>query len=313
MIMDKPYGWGRDGFKANYMHYQADYFANNTNEEVAILADDIRHPLNEYMYIATNYGIQGLLFFIVGIITIVAFLIKYSNKESRCFLHFIILILLWSCLSYPFQVSFVMVTLLAFIPAIPYIDKLFLNGFVRNTIVLLLLLYNTYEIKAFVNNNAWNNAIKEYQNGNKDAAMKIFYKYNNYSIDKDAMLFSLATIEYNNKNYNKCIDVCIECKNYLASYDLEIILANSYMFIRDYEKALEHYTLAHNMCPNRFIPLYKQFKIYKEIGDTTKMTNMANIILSKKIKIPSRKIDIIINNTNYELQKINERNNKNIN
>ena len=62
------------------------------------------------------------------------------------------------------------------------------------------------------------------------------------------------------------------------------------------------------MCPNRFVPLYKQFKIYKEQGDTARMISIGNEILTKKIKVHSRKIDIILNNVRYELQKFKESN-----
>ena len=62
------------------------------------------------------------------------------------------------------------------------------------------------------------------------------------------------------------------------------------------------------MCPNRFVPLYKQFNIYKEQGDTAKMKSIGNEILTKKIKVHSRKIDIILNNVRYELQTFKESN-----
>ena len=58
------------------------------------------------------------------------------------------------------------------------------------------------------------------------------------------------------------------------------------------------------MCPNRFVPLYKQFKIYKEQGDTARMISIENEILTKKIKVHSRKIDIINNNVRFEMQRI---------
>ena len=58
------------------------------------------------------------------------------------------------------------------------------------------------------------------------------------------------------------------------------------------------------MCPNRFVPLYKQFKIYKEQGDTARMISIGNEILGKKIKIPSRQIDVIIDNVRNELNNI---------
>lgn len=55
------------------------------------------------------------------------------------------------------------------------------------------------------------------------------------------------------------------------------------------------------MCPNRFVPLYKKFKIYKEQGDTAMIENIGNEILTKKIKVHSHKIDIINNNVRFEI------------
>ena len=134
--------------------------------------------------------------------------------------------------------------------------------------------------------------------------MQVFDRWEELHIDKGAMLFSLATVEYNNKDYHKWIEACIKCSNHLASYDLEFLLANSYLFTGNYTNALEHFETAHNMCPNRFVPLYKQFKIYKAQGDTVRMISTGNEILAKRVKVPSRKIDIILNNVRYELQKI---------
>ncbi len=171
--------------------------------------------------------------------------------------------------------------------------------------IIVLLFYCGIELRAFNDEMKWNNAIKKFKNGDKETAMAVFEKYDDYLIDKGQMLYSFATIEYKNKNYNRCINLCNECKEYLSGYDIEILFANSYMFIGDYEKSLEHYSMAHDMCPVRFIPLYKQFKIYKELGDTVNMVKMGNKILLKKVKIPSRKIDIIINNVKYELQNMN--------
>ena len=58
------------------------------------------------------------------------------------------------------------------------------------------------------------------------------------------------------------------------------------------------------MCPNRFVPLYKQFNIYKEQGDTAMIENIGNEIFGKKIKIPSRQIDVIIDDVRNELNNI---------
>ncbi|MBQ7878926.1 MAG: O-antigen ligase family protein [Bacteroidaceae bacterium] len=306
MIMEKPFGRGSTGFETDYMIKQAEYFRNNIDEENAMLADDIKHPLNEYIYVAVNYGIQTLVVILVAVALLINILHKENSGESRCFIHFITLLLLWSFFSYPFSVAYTKVVLLAYIAALPQTWKLLSrNKYITPLLSIALLFYCGIELRAFNDEMKWNNAIKKFKNRDKETAMLVFEKSDDYLIDKGRMLYSLATIEYQNKNYSRCIILCNECKKYSSGYDIEILLANSYMFIGDYTKSLEHYSMAHNMCPVRFIPLYKQFKIYKELGDTVNMKKTGNKILSKQVKIPSRKIDIIINNVKYELQNMN--------
>lgn len=304
MIADKPLGWGHSGFEANYMNYQANYFVNNINEKAALLADDIKHPLNEYMYIAVNYGLPILLLILCGVAMLIKSLHKKNSNESKCFLHFITLLMIWCCFSYPLSIAYVWIIILAFIPFIPQIEHLLNKQNICYSTAILLLLYCGSKLPEFNDEMKWNNAIKEYKKGNKETAMKIFNAFEDYSIEKRNMLFSLATIEYNNKSYEKCIKICNECKEFLASYDLEILLANSYFFIGKYDKALEHFSMARYMCPNRFTTLYKQFKIYQEIGDTANMKKVGSQILKKNIKVYSPKIEIMINNVKHELNKI---------
>ena len=308
IITEKPAGWGKGGFEANYMLRQAEFFRNNNDETTAMLADDIKHPLNEFLYIAVNYGVHILLVAIMAMVVLIILLYKENSRESKCILHYVVLLLLWSCFSYPLSVSFVLVMLLGNIPALPGMEQLRRKRYLCYPTVLLLLVYAGIELRSFSDERAWNNAIAEYKRGNREIAMHVFDRWKEFHINKGAMLFSLATIEYNNKDYEKCIEVCNRCSNHLSSYDLEFILANSYLFTGNDEKALEHFEIAHNMCPNRFVPLYKQFKIYKEQGDTARMISIGNEILTKKIKVHSRKIDIILNNVRYELQKFKESN-----
>ena len=308
MIAERPLGWGEDGFESNYMLRQAEFFRNNNDETTAMLADDIKHPLNEFLYIAVNYGVHILLVAIMAMVVLIILLYKENSRESRCILHYVVLLLLWSCFSYPLSVSFVLVMLLGYIPALPGMEQLRRKRYLYYPTVLLLLFYAGIELRSFSDERVWNNAIAEYKRGNREIAMHVFDRWKKFHINNGAMLFSLATIEYNNKDYEKCIEVCNRCSNHLSSYDLEFILANSYLFTGNDEKALEHFEIAHNMCPNRFVPLYKKFKIYKEQGDTAKMKSIGNEIITKKIKVHSRKIDIILNNVRYELQKFKESN-----
>ena len=50
-------GHGHRGFEREYMLRQADFFREHPDSEYAVLADEIRHPLNEFLYVWVNYGV----------------------------------------------------------------------------------------------------------------------------------------------------------------------------------------------------------------------------------------------------------------
>ena len=61
MAQEKPFlGWGNGGFAANYMKWQASYFASNPDSPYVLLADNIHHPLSEFLLVLTNFGLVGL-------------------------------------------------------------------------------------------------------------------------------------------------------------------------------------------------------------------------------------------------------------
>lgn len=62
IIFSKPlFGYGASGFTANYMNEQANYFTKHPDSKYVMLADNIRHPFNEFLKWTVNYGVVGLL------------------------------------------------------------------------------------------------------------------------------------------------------------------------------------------------------------------------------------------------------------
>ena len=58
MIKDKPwFGWGFDGYVAQYMNYQADYLTAHPDSPFVLLADETQNPFNEFLHVALIYGI----------------------------------------------------------------------------------------------------------------------------------------------------------------------------------------------------------------------------------------------------------------
>ena len=50
---------------------------------------------------------------------------------------------------------------------------------------------------------------------------------------------------------------------------------------------------AHNMIPNRFMPLYKLMLLYKYSGNTKQIIDIAKIIINQEVKVPSEIVNMI--------------------
>ncbi|MDR1504615.1 MAG: hypothetical protein LBT43_19375 [Prevotella sp.] len=89
------------------------------------------------------------------------------------------------------------------------------------------------------------------------------------------------------KEYSKSIAVLHKCEKYFNDYDVQMLLADNYDNMDQFNEAERYYLLASDMCPNRFIPLHRIMKIHDKKGCMKEADSIARIIITKKIKIPS--------------------------
>ena len=80
---------------------QADFFREHPGSEYAMLADEIHHPLNEFVHVWVNYGIVApLLLFLLLVLPLWRW--RRGDRRMRPFLLPVLAILVFSCFSYPF-------------------------------------------------------------------------------------------------------------------------------------------------------------------------------------------------------------------
>ena len=305
MFKDKPIiGYGFDGISANYMNYQAKWLSTNPNVLYELLADNIKHVFNEFIYIVICFGVIGLilLFLIIG------FLIRcyYKNPtaESKYALLSLAIISIFSIFSYPFTYPF---TWIIFIfNSYILVDNAYKSLLHPKTVCIIILFLSvssflliTQRIYAEIE---WGKIARS-QIKNKE----LFIKYESLMPimkNNPYFLYNYSVELFDAKEYDKALDISLKCRNFWADYDLELLLGDLYEKEGLYDKALNHYILAQKMCPNRFLPLYKQFLVYKKRNELKKMIDIGNIILTKKIKIPSNIINYIINDVNFNIQNL---------
>ena len=107
-------------------------------------------------------------------------------------------------------------------------------------------------------------------------------------------LYNYAAELYLAGEYETALLIAQRCRSFWADYDLELLLGELQMQIGRYGEAKKHYLQAADMCPVRFVPLYRLFKMYQHIGDKENMENVRWMILNKPIKVDSDIIRRII-------------------
>lgn len=304
LIMQRPItGWGYGGFEAHYMDVQADYFEKYPNSHYAILADNIHHPLNEFMAFAVDFGLPAL----VLLFTLICFTIIYCsrNPSQTVNIGFIVFlnIIILSFFSYPFLYPFTWL-MLAFSLICIYNRQIkrfkpLRPHYIISIIFLTVSLYalscrciENMQFRRIQDKAIYGNAIKilpEYERLYKK--LRSDYRF----------LYNYSAVLYKADRYNKALHTADECGKYLADYDLCLLKGDINLMLKDYKKAIHSYRHAHYMCPNRFEPLYQMALAYRQFGNRNDAANIAMDILQKKEKIPSEDIKSIKNEMRYFL------------
>lgn len=288
-------GYGTGGFEAHYMDYQAAYFEKYPEDPYGILADNVQYPFCEYLRIAIDYGIIGILFLSGWLLYLLFCYFRYPSATSKIALLCWITICTFSCFSYPLMYPFVWLVLIysTFILIRKHIQYIFKHcpPILLKTATASYVIFSIYAgCKIYTRMQAeieWvqianlssigktKNVLPQYEK-----LMKVLGKDRYFLYNYSAELFHV-------KYYRKSLDMAMKCRKYWADYDLEMLLGEIQYNLKCYDQAKSHYQQASLMCPNRFMPLYKLYKLYKEMGDTDNAKRMAHVIVDKPVKIDS--------------------------
>ncbi len=300
MIKDKPVlGHGFGAFKEKYMTYQAKYFKNNFNSKFTQLADNVKHPFNEFIKVAVEFGIVGLIV-VLSFFSFVLWKIVKSENENRVLVFSgLVSFLVCAFFSYPLQYIAVWL-LLAF-----YLFELLPQKEIRikNThisivarlavvaICVFFLLHVNQQIRAELK---WKTIAVISLRGKTEEMLPEYERLYSTSLKRNPFFLYNYGAELNHiGKFDKSIDILTECQQCFNDYDLQMLLADNYSHVGDTTKAIELYKHAGNMIPCRFLPLYNIFEIYKTSNQNDKAFDYATKIINKKVKVPSATVHSI--------------------
>lgn len=297
MIKDKPLiGFGYEGFQAKYMSYQAQHIEENPNSKINQLADNVTHPFNEFIKIAVNYGVIGLLLYLLLISIIFWKLLKSKHPQKNILVGMFVSFITISFFSYPLQYAPIWLllsylTLVAFsewLPEknLPLIIRIPIIGVCFLGIIFFSLRMNC-ELE-------WKDAaVKSLQGQTKQMLPKYekLYPYLKYN---SLFLYNYGAELNVDRQFKRSIILLNECQKKFNDYDLQMLLADNYYHIGDTSKAIKAYQYAENMIPCKFLPLYYQFEIYKKNENVSNTKEIAQKIVEKQVKVKSTTVEAII-------------------
>lgn len=290
-------GYGWHGFEREYMPHQAQYFQQHPDSHAAWYADEISHPLNEFLYLWVDFGIIAPILLLLLFITPYCIYHKRRNRMLGMLLSPMTIVLVFSLTSYPFlyPLPWVVMVLAYLVMMRKTISRL--KQRYRKTVIVasigacivglaLMIWEMTYEHEWAKLNRA---VERHYTAAVIDRYDKLYSHYHN----NPRFLYSYMYAQYRVSRLYEALTTNQQLRQYADTYDMELLAGDTYRHLQQYKDALRHYKNAMWMCPVRFAPLEGMMQAYMENDDSLHADSIARVILSKPVKVPSPQMEEI--------------------
>lgn len=292
MIKDKPFtGFGKGGFEANYLYYQAAYMKEGASDAERYVADNTHFAFNEVIRVAVEHGIPGAFVYVSFFIFICLLptrrdIVSYTIKST------IGGIVVWGLFSYPHSVFGVMALLVASLAALLNRQKkqtkaclsvvplrVFRLLMIAVLVPLLISIYSYYQ---------WYDRFATYRKSTSVdeaiAAPLELMRFREKLPTDMAVLTFYANVLRKQQDNKKLLEVIHTMEGLYPTPTLWIHKGDIYRKLGDMEKAEQAYQLAAAMVPTRQKARYKLSLLYLHTGRTEEAVLLARCLLSEKVK-----------------------------
>jgi tetratricopeptide (TPR) repeat protein len=139
----------------------------------------------------------------------------------------------------------------------------------------------------------WNSIAKQSLAGKTEEVLPEYDNLYRYLGKNGLFFYNHAAELHEVKEYEQSLAVFGLCTLYYNDMDVQMLLADNYKELHQYEKAEQHFKIAAAMCPGRFMPLYQLAELYDETGQKAEAVVLARQIVDKEVKIPSATVSAI--------------------
>ena len=290
-------GYGWHGFEREYMPQQAEYFMVHPDSPAAWYADEISHPLNEFLYLWVDFGIIAPLLLLL--VFAVPYYVYHRTKDHLLGqpLMAVMVVLLFSLTSYPFLYPLPWVVM-----ALTYIVMLRkpigrLKQRYRKTVMVasigVCIAGLALTIWEMACEHEWAKLNRAVERHYTAAVIERYDKLVSHYSNNPRFLYSYMYGQYKVSRLDEALGTYQQLRQYADTYDMELLVGDAYRHKQQHAEALQHYETAMNMCPVRFAPLEGMMQTYMDSGDALRADSIAQVILSKPVKVPSPQVEEI--------------------
>lgn len=296
MIKERPLlGYGLHGFRSQYMNFQALYLERCRSMVMDMLADNVTHPLNEYVLVAVNFGMAGITALLAAAVMTVRHYLRHPSRDGFTGIMVMAGTAVLSLFSYPFRYPLTSVALACALVLVFREPVVRLAEGRRRLFYACALLLSLAGLSMFI---PW--AVSQHRWGKislatgpvEEAEREYAALYKRLHQDP-YFLYNYAYLLVDAGKNRQAIQMAGESLELMSNYDTVLFMAEQESLCGDADKAEEHYLLASRMCPVRFLPLYGLFCLYEEQGRFEEMKTVGQRILNKKIKVKSSDVSRI--------------------
>jgi O-antigen polymerase len=294
MWQSKPFlGLGLGEFAVQYNNYQADHFRKHSNSPYELLADNTYNAFNEFIEVAVELGVIGLVLFLILLYFV--FLKKYENeKEMIYFKASILSICVFALFSYPFSSVIIKIILLVNLAILSNnsgrqlrVKVTALTGMCILTVVVIcsgILYLQTFERYKAIN--LWKEGNELVIEGDSIGWKKYKVAYENLK-NHGGFLYNYGAELHNAGYFYESANILEQARPRFSHVDLLILLGNCYKGLKQFDKAEVCYQTAAYMIPNRLFTNYLLVKLYLEQNRVDEAVAVAKKIVDMKPKVRS--------------------------
>ena len=301
MFLSSPiFGIGLGNFEVDYLYYQAEFLSQHQNlEKFNLVAGMTYYAFNDFLQIATETGIVGIILFLV--IIYLCFRNKQIKSKNIYAIRASILgIIIFAIFSYPFSIFPVQLHFFVFLALFsnsenqhPLTISLKSRGNIRNFfyafIFITNILFLSLNIKRYKATLRWKELLQQQEGiassaGNVNDFLEIYddLRY------KGSFLYNYGAILYEQGDYSNSLKILKEAASKFNHVDLQLYLGKNYMELENYYLAENYFQTAYYMAPSRFLSRYLLVRLYERSGKQNEAIVLAKEIVLEKPKINSR-------------------------